>query len=128
MREIEHIGSAHDDVELELLKVAAMHGWLPGKLAQVDAGADEIVRAYEDVGMRVSYSFAVRDQNRDELIVTVTSEQDRSEFDVVRAAVEDRLRERLGVKIQAEVVAPGALDAWTEVNVAPKLKRFRDER
>jgi hypothetical protein len=26
------------------------------------------------------------------------------------------------------VVPPGALDAWTEVDVSPKLKRFRDER
>jgi hypothetical protein len=34
----------------------------------------------------------------------------------------------LGVRIAAEVVPPGALDAWTEVNVSPKLKRFRDER
>ena len=27
-----------------------------------------------------------------------------------------------------EVVAPGALDEWTELNHAAKLKRFRDER
>ena len=26
--------------------------------------ADELIRAYEDIGMRVSYSFALRDQNR----------------------------------------------------------------
>ena len=32
------------------------------------------------------------------------------------------------MRIRAEVVAPGALDALTEVNVAPKLKRFRDDR
>ena len=43
---------------------AAPAWWLPGKLAEVDRGADEAIRAYEDVGMRVSYSFAVRDQNR----------------------------------------------------------------
>ncbi len=71
---------------------------------------------------------AVRDENRDELIVTVTSERDPSEFDALHTAVEERLKERLGVRIRAEVVPPGALDAWTEVNVAPKLKRFRDER
>lgn len=71
---------------------------------------------------------AVRDQNRDELIVTVTSDRDPPEFDAVATALEERLRERLGVRIRAEVVAPGALDAWTEVDVAPKLKRFRDDR
>ena len=37
---------------------------MPGKLAEVDARRDEVIRAYEDVGMRVSYSYAVRDQNR----------------------------------------------------------------
>src|ERR1700721_1423269 len=37
---------------------------VPAKLAAVDKGADEAIRAYQDVGMRVSYSFAVRDQNR----------------------------------------------------------------
>ena len=71
---------------------------------------------------------AVRADNRDELIVSVVSDRDPSEFAAVGAAVEDRLKERLGVRIAAEVVRPGALDEWTEVNVAPKLKRFRDER
>jgi hypothetical protein len=42
--------------------------------------------------------------------------------------VEARLKERLGVRIRAEVVAPGALDELTEVGAAPKLKRFRDDR
>jgi hypothetical protein len=42
--------------------------------------------------------------------------------------LEDRLRERLGLRIEVEVVSPGVLDDWTEVNTAPKPKRFRDER
>ena len=49
-------------------------------------------------------------------------------FPAIGAAVETRLRDRLGVRIAVEVVAPGTLDAWTEVDVSPKLKRFRDER
>jgi hypothetical protein len=60
--------------------------------------------------------------------VSVVSEVAPAEFDGLRAAVEDRLRERLGVRIRAEVVGPGELDSWTEVNVSPKLKRFRDDR
>jgi 5-methylthioadenosine/S-adenosylhomocysteine deaminase len=56
--------SAFEMIGSGVTTVQHLHGWLPGNLAQVDAGADEIVRAYEDVGMRVSYSFAVRDQNR----------------------------------------------------------------
>lgn len=71
---------------------------------------------------------AVRTDNRDELIVSVVSERDHAEFDAIAAAVEHRLKERLGVRIGAEVVEPGKLDAWTEVDVSPKLKRFRDER
>ena len=71
---------------------------------------------------------AVRRDGRDELIVSVVSERDASEFPVIAGAVEQRLKERLGVRIAAEVVAPGALDPWTEVDVSPKLRRFRDER
>jgi AMP-binding enzyme C-terminal domain len=71
---------------------------------------------------------AVREHNRDELIVSVASPADPSTFDALAVAVEERLKERLGVRIQAEVVRPGDLDAWTEVNRSPKLKRFRDER
>jgi phenylacetate-CoA ligase len=71
---------------------------------------------------------AVREGRRDDMIVSVTSDADPGTYDAVAAAVEARLAERLGVKIRAEVVAPGALDAWTEVGTSPKLKRFRDDR
>jgi len=56
--------SAFEMIASGITTVQHLHGWLPGNLAEVDKGADEIIRAYEDVGMRVSYSFAVRDQNR----------------------------------------------------------------
>jgi hypothetical protein len=71
---------------------------------------------------------AVRVDNRDELIVSVVSNREPTEFGEIAAAIEERCKERLGVKIGADVVRPGDLDAWTGVNVAPKLKRFRDER
>jgi phenylacetate-CoA ligase len=71
---------------------------------------------------------AVRRDGRDELIVSVVSERDASTFPVIAEALEQRLKERLGVRIAAEVVTPGALDAWTGVDVSPKLRRFRDER
>jgi phenylacetate-CoA ligase len=71
---------------------------------------------------------AVRVDNRDELVVSVISNRDPAEFPAIAAAVEERLKERLGVRITAEVVRPGELDTLTEVNVSPKLKRFRDER
>jgi phenylacetate-CoA ligase len=71
---------------------------------------------------------AVRRDGRDELILSVVSTRGASDFDTLADAVATRLKERLGVRIAVEVVAPGALDAWTEVDVSPKLKRFRDER
>jgi phenylacetate-coenzyme A ligase PaaK-like adenylate-forming protein len=70
----------------------------------------------------------VRVENRDELVVSVVSDHEPSEFATIAGAVEERLKERLGVRIACAVVRPGELDAWTEVNVSPKLKRFRDER
>ena len=71
---------------------------------------------------------AVRRDGRDELELSVVSDRDPSAFPAIAAAVETRLKDRLGVRIGVEVVVPGALDAWTEVDVSPKLKRFRDER
>jgi cytosine/adenosine deaminase-related metal-dependent hydrolase len=56
--------SAFEMIGSGVTTVQHLHGWAPGGLAQVGAAADEIIRAYQDVGMRVSYSFAVRDQNR----------------------------------------------------------------
>src|SRR5258708_3191204 len=56
--------SAFEMIGSGVTTVQHIHGWVPGKLAQVEKGCDEAIRAYEDVGMRVSYSFAVRDQNR----------------------------------------------------------------
>jgi 5-methylthioadenosine/S-adenosylhomocysteine deaminase len=56
--------SAFEMIMSGVTTVQHLHGWLPGQLAEVERGADEAIRAYQDVGMRVSYSFAVRDQNR----------------------------------------------------------------
>jgi hypothetical protein len=71
---------------------------------------------------------AVRVDNRDELVLSVVSERPPESYPDIEDAVAGRLKDRLGVRIGVEVVAPGALDAWTEVGTAPKLKRFRDER
>jgi 5-methylthioadenosine/S-adenosylhomocysteine deaminase len=56
--------SAFEMIASGVTTVQHLHGWAPGRPAEVEARADEVIRAYEDVGMRVSYSFAVRDQNR----------------------------------------------------------------
>jgi phenylacetate-CoA ligase len=71
---------------------------------------------------------AVRRDNRDELILSVVSDRPTDSYAALSIEVSDRLKDRLGVSIGVEVVAPGSLNALTEVDVAAKLKRFRDER
>jgi len=71
---------------------------------------------------------AVREDNRDEMIVSVVSNRGVADFDAVRGAVEARIKDRLGVRMRVDVVVPGELDAWTGVGTSPKLKRFRDDR
>ena len=38
-------------------------GGIPGTLREVERSVNDVIRAYEDIGMRVSCSYAVRDQN-----------------------------------------------------------------
>lgn len=40
-----------------------LHGWIPGDYKQTEAEAEAIIRAYEAIGMRVSYCYALREQN-----------------------------------------------------------------
>ena len=46
--------SAFEMVASGVTTVQHLHGRLPGKLDQVDRGCQEAIRAYQDVGMRVS--------------------------------------------------------------------------
>jgi cytosine/adenosine deaminase-related metal-dependent hydrolase len=55
--------SAFEMIASGITTVQHIHGWMPGKLPEVEKRAEEVIRAYEDVGMRVSYCFALRDQN-----------------------------------------------------------------
>jgi hypothetical protein len=64
---------------------------------------------------------------RDALIVAVVSDADPGRYDDIRLAVEQRLRDQLGVRIGVEIVAPGSLDPLTGQATA-KAKRFRDDR
>jgi 5-methylthioadenosine/S-adenosylhomocysteine deaminase len=56
--------SAFEMIGSGITTVQHIHGWLPGTLPEVEASANNVIRAYEDIGMRVSYCFAIRDQNR----------------------------------------------------------------
>src|SRR6516164_2886345 len=56
--------SAFEMIGSGITTVQHIHGWMPGTLPEVQERSNQVIKAYEDVGMRVSYCYAVRDQNR----------------------------------------------------------------
>ena len=56
--------SAFEMIASGITTVQHIHGWMPGNLNQVSQYSDDVIKAYDDIGMRASYCFAVRDQNR----------------------------------------------------------------
>jgi len=56
--------SAFEMLESGITTVQHIHGWRGAPASRVREHADRILRAYADVGMRVSYSYMLRDQNR----------------------------------------------------------------
>lgn len=56
--------SAFEMIESGITTVQHIHGWMPGGLKEADTAANAILKAYDAIGMRASYCYAVRDQNR----------------------------------------------------------------
>jgi 5-methylthioadenosine/S-adenosylhomocysteine deaminase len=56
--------SAFEMIASGITTVQHLHGWIPGTLDEVLAKSNQVLKAYEDIGMRASYSHTVRDQNR----------------------------------------------------------------
>jgi phenylacetate-CoA ligase len=102
-----------------MVKLRGVNVW-PEAVGDIAMAVDGVERDY--------FVRALRDGRRDELVVSVVSARPDGEHDGIREEIERRLQSKLGVKIGAEVVRPGALDEWTGVDVSPKLKRFRDDR
>jgi cytosine/adenosine deaminase-related metal-dependent hydrolase len=55
---------AFEMIESGITTVQHLHSRAQGPLERLQASANDVIRAYADVGMRVSYSHNVRDQNR----------------------------------------------------------------
>ncbi len=53
-----------DMVASGITTVQHLHGWVPGTLNAVQTASNDVIRAYRDIGMRASYCYAVREQNR----------------------------------------------------------------
>jgi 5-methylthioadenosine/S-adenosylhomocysteine deaminase len=56
--------SGFELLESGVTTVQHLHGWRVAPAARVRAIAERILQAYADLGLRVSYSYALRDQNR----------------------------------------------------------------
>ncbi|MEO0990116.1 MAG: amidohydrolase family protein, partial [Pseudomonadota bacterium] len=56
--------SAFEMIASGVTTVQHIQGWAKGSLEDVVASASGVLKAYEDIGMRVSYCYAVREQNR----------------------------------------------------------------
>ena len=87
----------------------------------------EIAMSVEGVGDDY-FVVANRSNNRDEMTVKIVSEADPTDFETLSQRVAERLHQTTGVRIGAEVVAPGTLDRLTGFGTAAKLIRFRDDR
>jgi len=56
--------SAFEMISSGVTTVQHIQGWAMGNFDQVVASASGVLKAYDDIGMRVSYCYAVREQNR----------------------------------------------------------------
>lgn len=56
--------SAFEMIESGITTVQHIHGWRPGPASTWPGIAEQILKAYQDIGMRVAYCFGLRDQNR----------------------------------------------------------------
>src|SRR6266702_1803197 len=56
--------SACEMIESGITTVQHIHGWMRGPLANIHSLATQVLKGYRTIGMRASYSFAVREQNR----------------------------------------------------------------
>ena len=72
--------SAFEMIASGVTTVQHLHGWIPGTLDDLLAKSNQVLSAYQDIGMRASYCYTVRDQNRlmyqpdDDLIASLPSE------------------------------------------------------
>src|SRR6266446_7628424 len=56
--------SAFEMIASGITTVQHLQGGLPGDMAAVEAGVEEVIRAYEDIGMRVSHSLMSKDERK----------------------------------------------------------------
>ncbi|MCB0971528.1 MAG: hypothetical protein KDA97_08435 [Acidimicrobiales bacterium] len=102
-----------------MVKLRGINVW-PEALGELALAVDGVADDY--------FVRAVRRNERDDLVVHVTSDRPVEEHEAVGVEVAGALQRAVGVVIAVEVVPRGELDHWTEIATSPKPKRFRDER
>ncbi len=102
-----------------MVKLRGINVW-PEALGELAMAVDGVTGDY--------FVRAVRADGRDDMVLAVVGEGDPGRFPQLAAAVSKRLSDVLGLAIEVDVVGPGELDALTEIETAPKPKRFADER
>lgn len=101
-----------------MVKLRGINVW-PEGIGRIATSVDGTVPDY--------FVRAISVDGKDHLIVSVASNSEVDRHDGLRATIEQRLRDELGVRIGVEIVAPGSLDKLTG-QVTAKAKRFRDDR
>jgi phenylacetate-CoA ligase len=102
-----------------MVKLRGVNIW-PEALGEIASSVDGTGDDY--------FVIATREGNRDEMTVSVVGTGQENGFPELTDAVAARLHEVTGVRIGAEVVAPGSLDHLTGFGTVAKLVRFRDDR
>jgi cytosine/adenosine deaminase-related metal-dependent hydrolase len=82
--------SAFEMLATGVTTVQHIHGWIPGGPVEVERAANTVIGAYEEIGQRVSYCFALRDQNR------LTYQADQALLDSLPEALRGPLSRHLG--------------------------------
>jgi 5-methylthioadenosine/S-adenosylhomocysteine deaminase len=62
--QLDTLYSAFEMIASGITTVQHIHGWMRGGLEQVHAASSAVLAAYQRIGMRASYCYAVREQNR----------------------------------------------------------------
>ena len=101
-----------------MVKLRGVNVW-PEGIGAIATGVDGTAPDY--------FVRAVTVAGRDEVVVSVVSDVGADRHQAIRVAVEQRLWERLGVRIGVEIVAPGSLDGLTGQELG-KARRFADDR
>ena len=61
---LDTLHSAFEMIECGITTVQHLQSRASAPLARIEQSANDVIRAYEDIGMRVSYSYGMREQNR----------------------------------------------------------------